>query len=90
MTAFTHLYNQLPRKQTKDVMFSVRIDDSLHKGVLTFAQLEGECRAVAFARLAEAGLHAWAESKGISLNSSNIDEFLCEVGLMEKEANNKK
>lgn len=87
MTALEHIYNRLPTKPTKDNMFSVRIDDNLHKRVLAYATAMHECRARAFVQLAEFGLQAWAEQHNITLNDRAIEEFLSSQGLIESNNN---
>lgn len=90
MTVLEAMYNSLPKKATKDVMFSVRMDDNLHKRVLMFAKRTSENRAPALVQLAELGLLAWAEQEDISLSESDIDSFLKSEGLIVDESNNSK
>lgn len=75
-----HIYNYLPVRKQKNVMFSVRITDDEHKKLLALAAKKGECRAVMFAELAQIGAERLAEEMG--LTDRDIDKLLIDMGMI--------
>ncbi len=82
------MFNGLPAPRTKDNMFSVRMDDQLHKKLLAVTQREGLYRAVTTVELVKLGLKVYSEQTGMSLRESDIDQFLIEHKLIEPDFTN--